>query len=255
MADQEYILIANLNGNLTDEVTGGALTTVSGTPSYVTGDGGGNALTISSATVSKTMPYMQIKDQLMVEINVRVNTGYADGVVWTLETDDGRIIMALIIEGGVWQIRSYTSTNTGTQTEALYAVTPDTWQYISMSTSGPSCTTHFEGNSSIVDTGYWGAANWLNGPEQAVFVLGDTINGASPTTPLPVLTAATGVDVDYWVIHPSNENTAYGTVTTLAGTERSMPADGGFSVLTNKPLVLPVETGGGGGPVIKEFWS
>lgn len=283
MADR-FDILYDFDGNLNNtQFEQAARTTVlSGTPSY-NASPNGQALVTSSAKI-KVETYYPVMWETGLEhgMAIKIATGVTDGVIMTADgydTDQVSLLgrWALVINGGNLEMRRWNQSGTVVAT-TITGWSLDTWFLLRFATNSSSSANAYAVNGATPTTlgsaaSYiaWATDRKLNYD----FYIGASVGAVNNTNSPVADTAATGVEVDWLYFSNfyndditgtlSMEDDTRGTaVRTLdlftdnAEVEQAEPA-----VVLNEPadlypttIVAPqVATGGGGGPVIKEFWS
>lgn len=267
----DYNFIYQFDGNLTDDTGQQVLSVDSGTPAYVTGDNG-QALIGNSASLTTVFPPKLFNgNTLHFVLNFRVNTGATDGVILSLETNDYTIMQVALSGTGI-EIVSYTGAQAGAASSKGTETYPlDAWAAFGWNMG--SSTTYRElepGTTGVSYTQYyddWDETEY--GPDVTL-----TIGAPATTNTTNAGTVtATGVDIDFLTFDNWNEgyprtaplgygfdprvNPVYPTnnVSAISDAVSATSVISTGSVVATSAKVYSGGGSGGGGPVIKEFWS
>jgi len=274
-----YDFLFQFDGNLTDDSQSAvALTVDSGTPAYVTGDHG-QALTVDSAALSRTIPnYFVSGGLVMLNFNVRRNTGNGDGVLFSIDNGTKGCIQAYITATSLYVYNWVGAQNIASGT--VRNLTADQWEVVSIVFSANSAYWDMETQPLTSFTNYLNDSYWTPSTpandwedfEQCELYVGKAVNTVGLTQSYSGGNVApSGVDLDWFCMDRYNEDR---TFTVPLGTDFGVRTDKGpdianYDLITHPtPISVSITAptvelrgpsgSGGGGPVIpaqKEFWS
>lgn len=270
----KYDFLFQFNGNVTDDSDNAvALSTDSGSPSYVTSEDG-QGLTVSSAALSGTIKN-RLADGASYSIlhKIRVNTGYTNGIIWAINSGTKPVFQFGVYNGLFYW---YSYRGNGSTTASARTCTLDDWMmsgagwgssiYVETETSGA---TALANNNA---TGYWnfGTADDWDDREELTLLIGQGANTSGNGGVFDDGVVATGVEIDWILGSFMNEGRSftdpvgsdYGPrteavlPTTFVVPEDASPVSVAFNASLTDNVSVKGPTGGGPvAPVIKEFWS
>lgn len=272
MGSRDYNFIYQFDGDLTDDTAKTSWTIDSGSPSYVAGDNG-QALVSNSASLSMSMDNELFENGRMIHFvfNVRFNTGYTNGVIFQIETGTKPMWQLNAGGGNALEWVSY-NPNGSSFSRTTETMTLDTW--LCFGANAWTSTSYRELEPGTAGLNYSNSHTaWLDTEMGAdtKLLIGQVGNAASHTG--ASTTVATGVDIDFMVFDNTNEDFFYSQPLDFGFDPRVAPTFPAsvikeaypsleystdvdpFVNLSTGTLKQAVASGGGGGPVIKEFWS
>lgn len=244
-------------------------TVVSGTPVY-SASANGQAFEVGSAVINLGASWIDLGYNSNLNMQLQVDSDATDGVILACdELTTNKCVWAFLLTDNGTNIKYYSYLEEQT-TAYQYALSVPAgngmnnynWEFVY-----GNAYRRVNGGSFAGGTFYAGFTTaWDNGRYVFQQRIGQSLYGNNPTTPLPILTAATGVHLDW--ISVNLENDGYVTATNTNTSIRTAPtvAASAFAVTpTPKQPVQAMATSiagklgsGGGGAVIvsqKEFWT
>lgn len=285
MAEKQFNILYNFDGNLNNEQFEESSRTsiLSGTPSY-NASPNGQALVTSSAQIK-----VETYDPVLWEggqefgMAIKIATGVTDGVILSADgyAADGTTALgrfALVITGGNLEMRRWTQVDTSILT-TITGWSLDTWFLLRFATNSTNANAYAVNGATPTALGSGASSNfWADQTRRNDnFYIGASVGAVSNTSDPVANTAATGVELDwlyfsdyfnddttgYLSMEDDTRGTAVRTIELYSNSADSIGAAASTVTLATPADLYPTTIeapelgtgGGGGGPVIKEFWS